>query len=488
MENHVSQLAGKSQQSVPLHRISSKTILFVGFTAILVLMLLLTFIGPYGMQSIHKRLREIVHTHIEKIDIAVHMRAAARERSLNLHKMILSDDPFERDEAWMKFNSHGATFARERIRLKLMTLTTMEEELLAKQAELTTKIIPLQFNIVELVNQEQFKEAEQLLVQQAIPLQDHVLELLEELYHYQEDAAEEAAKKSEQAYLEIRLVMFLLSGGVLILSCIIAFTMYKKVRRAELQNEQSAKELEISRDKAEAANTAKTQFLATMSHELRTPLNAVIGYSDLLIDDLSVPGAIVENDHGEFLKKIKHSGTHLLSIINEILNVSKIESGKVEISKQKVIIKEVLELAHTAIKSIVNENNNRIVVEYPETFDSLYTDGVRLEQILLNLLSNACKFTENGEIALSAYKESHEDKNWVSFKVTDTGIGIPQVYHESIFEPFSQADNSFSRRYEGVGLGLSVCKKYCQLLGGDIRVESAPGEGSEFIVRLPDIK
>ena len=486
MNYDVNQLAETQQKSVSHHRISSKTILFIGFTAILILMLLLTFLGPYGMQSIHKRLRQIVQVHIEKIDIAVHMRAAARERSLNLHKMILSADPFERDETWMKFNSHGANYAKERIRLQSMGLTTKEEELLSKQAKLTTKIIPLQLEIVELINLEEFKEAERLLVQKAIPLQDQVLALLEELYYYQEDAAAQAAIQSEQAYKDIRYLLFLLSSVVLLLSGFIAFTMYRKIRQAEIQNEQNAKELEISRDKAQAANTAKTQFLATMSHELRTPLNAVIGYSDLLLDDLSVPGAKVESDHGDFLEKIKHSGTHLLNIINEILNVSKIESGKTQITKQNIVVGEILELAHTAVQPMVHDSNNVMVVDYPGSIGSIYTDGIRLEQILINLLSNACKFTENGKITLTANREDYGNKNYITFTVSDTGIGIPQEHHERIFEPFSQADNSFSRKYEGVGLGLSVCKKYCQLLGGDIKVKSAPDEGSVFTVRLPD--
>jgi|GEM_PF-1558498 len=241
-------------------------------------------------------------------------------------------------------------------------------------------------------------------------------------------------------------------------------------------------ELAIARDQALESSRTKSSFLANMSHELRTPLNAIIGYSEILAEEAQELGY---QDFVHDLKKIQSSGTHLLHLISEILDLSKIESGKVEFFIEDISIQALVGDVNATIEPLVSKNGNRYVVEIEQDIGKIRADAIKVRQALLNLLSNACKFTENGEIKLTIRKSCDDGFNWIYFDVKDTGIGISEEQQKKLFKEFSQADASTTRKYGGTGLGLTISRRYCRMMGGDITISSEANKGATFSIKLP---
>lgn len=261
--------------------------------------------------------------------------------------------------------------------------------------------------------------------------------------------------------------------------------------RVTARTEQLAQSMKIAEDgrlKAEEANRSKSEFLANMSHELRTPLNAIIGYSEILEEDATDIG---QDDFVPDLQKIKNSGKHLLGLINDVLDLSKIEAGKMDLYLESFDLNTIVKEIGETILPMAEKNGNSIVINCPKNLGNMYADQTKVKQSLLNLLSNACKFTQGGDIRLDVeYQPQQHDGNDAAqsimvFKISDTGIGMTPEQIQKLFQSFTQADASTTRKYGGTGLGLAITKSFSRLMGGDVNVESTYGVGSTFTLWLP---
>ncbi|MFD0961013.1 sensor histidine kinase [Paenibacillus chungangensis] len=313
---------------------------------------------------------------------------------------------------------------------------------------------------------------------------------------------------SSSIMLEQELLAYLIAAGTLLtlglslLSIVITRRMSHKDSEIEqktvqiyAQNEQLSKlnehleelvvertaQLESARDEAVRANQFKSQFLANMSHELRTPLNAIIGYSEMMMEDAE---EMKNSEYVEDLAKIRHSGKHLLAIINDILDISKIEAGKMELYLETYSLEEIAQDVLTTIKPLAEGSGNELRWSVAE--GQLTTDCMKLKQILVNLLSNANKFTEKGAIELHIRSQSRDNRKGYCFLVKDTGIGMTARQLEKLFQPFTQADASTTRKYGGTGLGLAISHSFCSMLEGELEVDSEVGHGTTFTCWIPN--
>jgi signal transduction histidine kinase/DNA-binding response OmpR family regulator len=258
--------------------------------------------------------------------------------------------------------------------------------------------------------------------------------------------------------------------------------MRRKVEDYSRSLEQAVREAQEARAAAEEANRAKSTFLANMSHELRTPLNAIIGYSEMLQEEAADLGY---EDLIPDLQKIQAAGKYLLTLINDILDLSKIEAGRMDLFLETFDVPSMIREAVTTIQPLVEKNRNTLTVHCADELGTIRADLTKVRQALFNLLSNACKFTQQGTITLEVAREAVDGVAWIRFRVTDTGIGMTPEQMGRLFQAFAQADVSTTRQYGGTGLGLAITRHFCQMMGGDITVESVTGRGATFTIRLP---
>jgi signal transduction histidine kinase len=244
------------------------------------------------------------------------------------------------------------------------------------------------------------------------------------------------------------------------------------------------REIERRRLAAERARSNLSHFLANTSHELRTPLNAIIGLTDMMVGNAARFGT---DKALEPLRRVLGAGRHLLALINDILDLSKIEAGRMELHLETFPLAPVIEDVAKTIEPMTMKNANRLVIDCPADLGTIHADQLRLRQSLLNLASNANKFTEKGTVTIAAYEDQENGQDWVTLSVADTGIGMTAEQMGKLFQEFSQGSSATAGKYGGTGLGLAISRRFCQMMGGDITVASKPGRGSTFTVRMPRI-
>lgn len=455
-------------------KLRTNTIILLGFALILFIMAALSAIWLTNINTNSYYLNAIVKDQ-EKSEFIFDMREAANQRALSLYRMSVLSDPFDRDEEYLKFRKQAENFIKARLALADVGETEEEQVAWEKALPLIQQGTKNQTAVTEVISEGDIKKAHEMMANMVIPNQNAVLAHLTDMLNLQKagviNELAEVASGNKQAYLQVSL----LGGFALILGTIIAFFVIKTSNKSEQKLIQAQRE-------SQKANEHKSLFLANMSHELRTPLNAIIGYSEMLQEEAAELG---EEEFISDLDKIHASGQHLLSLISDILDVSKIEAGKMEFFPEDFNLAMLIKEVSSTIQPLLAKNENTLQVDFSEFETEMYTDLTKLRQTLLNLLSNASKFTAHGTVNLTISRFNVDDTLWIRLDVKDSGIGMEAEQMENLFAPFTQADSSTTRNFGGTGLGLNISKHFCEMMGGTISVVSEPLAGSTFSISIP---
>ena len=623
-----------------MNHLRSKTVITTGFVTILVLLFIVIGLWINDVLKDRQRLAKIVQEDSQRELVSV-MRDATLKRVNTLHRMIKLEDPFDRDEEFIKFREHGSRFVDAREKLLATDKTPTEKALWEKTRNILQQGGPAQRQVTELAQQDKLDEAARVLFEEVEPRNEEFLDTITEIFNYKRKLIDQELKKATHENETTFTFISLLISITLLLALFYIFivrrtakteaalmeqgerirSMYEVTAMTGSQDEQLTEMLKLgcrflkmnvgkicqiseenntnkvikvfsdtntslkdgavsplnetfcqfvypsntpiainnigqseyrdsdsylnntveayiaapisvqgkkygtvafistdarkddftatdkdivnligswisvtlerefseinlrrAMESAEAANESKSKFLANMSHELRTPLNAIIGYSDLLAEEMvnyAQPRHLID------VERISTSGHHLLSLINNILDIAKIEAGRMEVYKEEVEVLSLCEAMGIIFEPLSMKNNNTLNINVSKDLGFASLDKTKVKQILINLLSNANKFTENGILTLDVTKTEQNNAQWLKIVVSDTGIGMTQEQLDKIFVEFGQADVSTTSQYGGTGLGLPICRYMCQLMGGDISVQSELNHGSRFTVLIP---
>jgi signal transduction histidine kinase/DNA-binding response OmpR family regulator len=480
-----------------------QTKLLAAFLAIVALLIALGAIGLYELSAVNRRTEELISSE-RKIAAYRQVQHDTTSQLYSVTSALLVSDERTLDSALRQLNQFGYDLER------LQFVAKDEIKLLGKVREEYDRFIAVVTRVVELIRDGHVDEAREVQLKEARPLANRLERLTNELVNKAEADVVAGIEASGEAYGTSRAIVigFALAAIALalILGRTISLSLIGPIREIDARldeiasgdftqrvtvgnrDELGALAANVNRTseqlgdlyrQLELASEHKSAFLASMSHELRTPLNAIIGYSEMLYETAQDEG---QQEFLPDLAKIRDAGRHLLGLINDILDLSKIEAGKMDLYLEDVDLASLVEEVRSIVEPLAAGNANRLEIVCPATLGTLYTDRTKLKQSLLNLLSNAGKFTHEGRITLELRPTAGE----ISFIVSDTGIGMTEEQLGRLFQAFSQADASTTRRYGGTGLGLAITKHFCEILGGSIAVKSTSGRGSTFTITLPD--
>lgn len=450
---------------------SSKVVILTGFLTVLVLLAMLMATAIFSISSNSSRLTDVVKEHQQIAYINI-MQQSSRNRALMLYRMMTVTDPFIRDDIYIQFKEEAEKFIKALDHLLADKNAVVQQEIWKRIKPQVVKGSVVQNQTVEYILKDDYNTASQLLVNKVIPIQDKVTSALAQMIDTQNTNIKSELIDAQNINHQFYLYVIFLGGTALLFSLAITFYVYRYNTKTETT-------LILQQELAESANKAKSAFLANMSHEIRTPLTAIIGFSEQIFNK-----NLNHEEQQKLKQTIVRNSKHLQNLINDILDLSKIESGQLEIEMTATSPVQInYEVESIISKHALDKNLSFTVNNIFPLPSSIISDSIRVKQVLLNLCSNAIKFTPQGNITLDTVYDS--DENSISFIVTDTGIGLTEAEQEKIFKPFTQADVSTTRKFGGTGLGLSISQLLATGLGGTLQCESIKGKGSQFIFTLP---
>jgi signal transduction histidine kinase/CheY-like chemotaxis protein len=480
-----------------------QTKLLGAFLAIVLLLIGLGGAGLYELRGVNQRTEDLIKSE-RKIAAYRQVQHDTTSQLYSISSALLVSDERTLDSALRQLNQFGYDLER------LQFVAKDEIKLLGKVREEYDRFIAVVTRVVELIRGGHVDEAREAQLKEARPLASRLERLTNELVNKAEADVVAGIEASGETYRASQAIVIAFALGAIALALIlgrtISWSLIGPIREIDTRlneiasgdftqrvsignrDELGALAANVNRTseqlgdlyhQLEMASEHKSAFLASMSHELRTPLNAIIGYSEMLRETAQDEG---QNEFLPDLAKIRDAGRHLLGLINDILDLSKIEAGKMDLYLEEVDLAGLVEEVGSIVEPLAAANANRLEIVCPAGLGTFYTDRTKLKQSLLNLLSNAGKFTHEGRVKLEVRPADAE----ISFIVSDTGIGMTKEQQGRLFQAFSQADASTTRQYGGTGLGLAITKSFCEMLGGNIAVASTPGQGSTFTITLPD--
>ena len=454
-------------------KINIKTVIGIGFSALLVIIALLSAIWWHSINQSSDRLHSIANEHIASKHV-FSMRDAAYQRALALSRMALIADPFVVNDGLPAFNDLAGDFITARDAFLELRMDPEDAVIWEQAKPIIAEGSRVQIQARDILIDDDIAKAQLIITEEVIPTQDAVMAELTTLMEFKN---KRVLDELDSASSETKTTLFLMSFlSIFAISLGFAITVYVLRTTGRIEGE-----IIFAREEAQKANELKSQFLANMSHEIRTPMNAIIGMSHLLGQ------TNLRERQKNYLEKISTSSTLLLDIINDILDFSKVEANKLEIEKTPFSLSEVFENITNFIAFQVDEKELELLFSIAKDIpNKVIGDPLRLGQIFTNLVGNAVKFTQYGHIAISCKVSKRKNNNIdIEFSVSDSGIGMTQDQVDNLFEAFSQADTSTTRRYGGTGLGLTITKRLVELMGGTISVTSQAGFGSNFIITIP---
>jgi len=483
-----------------------QTKLLAAFLAIAALLIIVGAVGLEALSGVNRRTEELIKLQ-RKIEAYRQVQHDTTSQLYSVATALLLGDEQTQSSTLRQLNQFGYDVDR------LEFVAKDEVELIDQFRRDYNRFVEVVTKVIELIRTERAAEAREMQLRESTPLADRLERLTNQLVNKAEADAVAGIEASTDAYETARWIVIGFAVGSIALALglgyAISWSLVGPVKEIETRLDEVAagqfaqrvhvvnrdelgalasnvnrmcEELGRLYQQLELASKHKSQFLANMSHELRTPLNAIIGVSEMLRED-----AHALKQDTEPLDRVLGAGRHLLALINDILDLSKIEAGRMELHLETFPLVPVIEDVAKTIEPMASKNGNRLVVDCPADIGMIHADQTRFRQSLLNLASNANKFTEKGSVTIAAHQAQENGRDWITLAVTDTGIGMTPEQMGKLFQEFSQASSSTASKYGGTGLGLVISRRFCQMMGGDITVQSEPGRGSTFTIRLPRI-
>ena len=469
------------------NKISSHTIV-ISYTLGFILLIIMIGSGLYFIDYRYKQLQNTIDNQFSLNFIMKKLTDISRYRAEIMVDLLDENDPFIRDDLIQEYNGQTREFLKHRENLLQLNLSKIQMDIFESSMSVVGKAYIDQVETLRLVNAEKISEARSLFTEKILPEKIKIRESYDELIYSMQKQAQIEINDAERLSKVTMLIIIALLTLVFLLSIWIQFMAFRVTRRYNQllidSNEkleqtvvERTKELKLAKEDAEKSNLVKSKFLTGMSHELRTPMNAILGFGQILQLDTH----LLNKDQNENIDNIISAGSHLMTLIEELLNLSKIESGKMDLDIEPVILEDLLKQCITLITPQANKHQVEIINQISDKSHIIKGDLTRLKQIVLNLLSNAVKYgNDSSEVIIDA---NVVDGNRICIRITDTGVGLTQENIDKLFTSFERLDKN--QDTEGTGLGLVITKSLIEIMGGRIGIESTLGEGSTFWIEIP---